>query len=103
MSKIQAAAQRLDESNADDLIALITGVGIFVFTISPVLFVVSLNNSYNDRFSPPMLIAVRVTLGLATIVWWGVATVLLSVQQGSAAMLAGFLIGYAELKRDLTI
>lgn len=103
MTRIQDAARRLDESNAEDWIALIAGIGIVVFLVSPVLLVIALDSRYNDRFPHRDLIGVRVALALVTAVWWAIATALLGLQQGTVAMLAGFLIGYGELKRELTV
>ena len=103
MSTIKDAARRLDESNAEDWIALIAGIGIVVFLVSPVLLVITLDSRYNERFSRHDLLCVRVVLALATAVWWAIATALLGLQQGTVAMLAGLVIGYAELKRELTI
>jgi hypothetical protein len=103
MTTIKDAARRLDESNAEGWIALIAGIGIVVFLVSPVLLVITLDSRYNDRFSGRDLIVVRLALALATTVWWIMAAALLGLQQGTVAMLAGFVIGYAELKRELTI
>lgn len=103
MATINEIRKRIDESNVDDWVALIAGIGTFLFSVSPVLFVITFDSQYSERYSRRELIGVRILLGLSTLNWWAIAITVLTFQQGTIATLVGLGFGLLELNRDFEI